>query len=92
LSEPIDQDTRRIISGEMVPAGEKLVSLFEAHAGVLVKDRRETYYVVRRYFSRRVVLASSSIARSRRGIPAMSRGLCPSCVARNASSDGLRDR
>ena len=40
----IDQTTRRVLQGEAVPAGEKLVSLFEAHADVLVKDRRDTYY------------------------------------------------
>ena len=40
----IDQTTRRVLQGEPVPADEKLVSLFEAHAAVLVKDRRDTYY------------------------------------------------
>jgi IS5 family transposase len=40
----IDQTTRRVLHGETVPATEKLVSLFEPHADVLVKDRRETYY------------------------------------------------
>ena len=40
----IDQTTRRVFHGEAVPAGEKLVSLFETHADILVKDRRDTYY------------------------------------------------
>jgi transposase, IS5 family len=40
----IDQAERRVLQHETVPADEKLVSLFEAHADVLVKDRRETYY------------------------------------------------
>lgn len=40
----IDQTERRVFQQEAVPADEKLVSLFEAHADVLVKDRRETYY------------------------------------------------
>ncbi|HEY2850003.1 MAG TPA: ISNCY family transposase [Gemmatimonadaceae bacterium] len=40
----IDQTTRRILHDEAVPAADKLVSLFEAHADVLVKDRRTTYY------------------------------------------------
>lgn len=40
----IDQTTRRVLHGEAVPADEKLVSLFETHADVLVKDRRDTYY------------------------------------------------
>jgi IS5 family transposase len=44
IAQVIDQTTRRVVHGEAVPADEKLVSLFEAHADVLVKDRRDTYY------------------------------------------------
>ncbi|HJS42966.1 MAG TPA: ISNCY family transposase [Gemmatimonadales bacterium] len=44
VAQVIDQTTRRVFHGEVVPADEKLVSLFEAHTDVLVKDRRETYY------------------------------------------------
>ena len=44
VAQVIAQTTRRVLNGEAVPAPEKLVSLFEAHADVLVKDRRETYY------------------------------------------------
>lgn len=40
----IEQTTRRVLHEESVPAAEKLVSLFEPHADVLVKDRRTTYY------------------------------------------------
>ena len=40
----IAQATRRVLHGEIVPAPEKLVSLFETHTDVIVKDRRETYY------------------------------------------------
>jgi IS5 family transposase len=40
----IDQTERRVFHEERVPADEKLVSLFEAHADVIVKDRRDTYY------------------------------------------------
>lgn len=40
----MDQTRRRVLQGVAVPADEKLVSLFEAHADVLVKDRRETSY------------------------------------------------
>ena len=40
----IQQTTRRVLQGESVPATEKVVSLFEPHTDVLVKDRRETYY------------------------------------------------
>ena len=40
----IHQTTRRVLLDESVPATEKVVSLFEPHTDVLVKDRRETYY------------------------------------------------
>jgi transposase, IS5 family len=44
LQQVIAQTERRVLYGEAVPATEKVVSLFEPHADVLVKDRRETYY------------------------------------------------
>ena len=44
VAQVIDQTTRRVLHGEAVPADEKLVSLFEAHTDILVKDRRATYY------------------------------------------------
>ena len=44
VAQVIDQTTRRVLHGETVPAAEKLVSLFEAHTDILVKDRRATYY------------------------------------------------
>jgi len=40
----IDQTTRRMIHGESVPASEKIVSIFEPHTDIIVKDRRETFY------------------------------------------------
>ncbi len=40
----IDQTTRRIIHGESVHASEKIVSIFEHHTDIIVKDRRETFY------------------------------------------------
>jgi transposase, IS5 family len=44
VAQVMDQTERRVFQNEPVPADEKLVSLFEAHADVLVKDRRDTYY------------------------------------------------
>jgi len=44
VAQVIDQMTRRVLQGKAVPADEKPESLFEAHADVLVKDRRDTYY------------------------------------------------
>ena len=44
VGQVMDQTERRVFQGEPVPADEKLVSLFEAHVDVIVKDRRATYY------------------------------------------------
>lgn len=44
VAQVMEQTTRRVLHDEAVPATEKLVSLFEPHADVLVKDRRDTYY------------------------------------------------
>ena len=44
LRKVIRQTERRVLKGEKVPAGEKVVSLFEPHTDVVVKDRRETQY------------------------------------------------
>lgn len=40
----VDQTERRVLRNEVVPADEKVVSIFEDHSDVIVKDRRETYY------------------------------------------------
>jgi len=40
----IGQTERRVFAGEAVPAGEKLVSLFETHADIIVKDGRDVHY------------------------------------------------
>ena len=40
----IAQSERRVLKGEPVPASEKLVSLFEAHADIIVKGGRDTGY------------------------------------------------
>ena len=40
----VDQTQRRVIQEESVPASEKVVSIFEEHTDVIVKDRRATRY------------------------------------------------
>jgi transposase, IS5 family len=40
----VDQTRRRVLLGETVPAMEKLVSIFETHTDIIIKDRRETLY------------------------------------------------
>lgn len=40
----IDQTIRRVLNGESVPATQKVVSIFEPHTDIIIKDRRETFY------------------------------------------------
>lgn len=40
----VDQTERRVLREESVPADEKIVSLFEPHTDIIVKDRRDTHY------------------------------------------------
>ncbi|MDR3471295.1 MAG: ISNCY family transposase [Devosia sp.] len=40
----LSQTERRVLGGEAVPAGEKIVSLFEEHADIIVKGGRHTQY------------------------------------------------
>lgn len=40
----IDQSTRRVLDGEQVPAEDKVVSIFEPHADIIVKGQREVVY------------------------------------------------
>ena len=39
-----DQTYRRVIQDESVPAGQKVVSIFEEHTDVIIKDSRDTHY------------------------------------------------
>lgn len=39
-----DTTTRRVINGESVPSTEKVLSIFEDHTDVIVKDNRQTHY------------------------------------------------
>jgi len=40
----IDQTQRRVLNGECVPAPDKVVSIFEPHTDIIIKDRRDTLY------------------------------------------------
>ena len=40
----VAQSQRRVLDGQTVPAGEKLVSLFEPHADIIVKGGRQVQY------------------------------------------------
>jgi IS5 family transposase len=47
----IDQAHRRVVQNEPVPSQQKIVSIFEPHVDVIVKDRRETSYGHKVFFS-----------------------------------------
>jgi len=40
----VSQAERRVLRGESVPASEKIVSIFEPHTDIIVKDHREAEY------------------------------------------------
>lgn len=40
----LDQTRRRVIDGESVPVADKIVSIFEPHTDIIIKDRREILY------------------------------------------------
>jgi transposase, IS5 family len=40
----MNQTERRVLNQESVPANEKLVSIFEEHTDIIVKDHRDTFY------------------------------------------------
>ncbi len=40
----IAQTERRVLGGESVPAQDKIVSIFEPHTDIIIKDRRETLF------------------------------------------------
>lgn len=51
LKKVIDQTDRRVFKGETVPAPEKVVSFFENHTDIIVKNRRETEYGHKVFFT-----------------------------------------
>ena len=44
IARVLDQSERRVLHGQAVPASEKLVSLFEPHADIIVKGARDVQY------------------------------------------------
>ncbi len=40
----LEQTHARVVDGVTIPASEKIVSIFESHTDILVKDRRETLF------------------------------------------------
>ena len=44
LRKIIEQTDKRVIQGKKVPVGQKIVSIFEPHTDIIVKDHRDTYF------------------------------------------------
>jgi IS5 family transposase len=44
MVEQVDPTRRRVFDGEQVPASDKIVSLFEPHTDIIVKDKRGTTF------------------------------------------------
>lgn len=44
LSQIINQTEKRVLQGKKVAVEKKIVSIFEPHTDILVKDRRDTYF------------------------------------------------
>jgi IS5 family transposase len=40
----VDQTERRVVKEEVVPASEKISSIFEPHTDIIIKDRRDKFY------------------------------------------------
>jgi IS5 family transposase len=40
----VDQTEKRVIHGQSVHASQKVVSIFEPHTDIIIKDRRDTFY------------------------------------------------
>jgi IS5 family transposase len=40
----LSQTERRVLHGELVAAGDKVVSIFEPHTDIIIKDNRDTFY------------------------------------------------
>lgn len=40
----VEQTRRRVIAGEKVPAQQKVVSIFEPHTDIIIKDKRDVHY------------------------------------------------
>ena len=51
MDQVLDQAKRRVLDGEKVPSAEKIVSIFEPHTDIIVKDNRETRYGHKVYLS-----------------------------------------
>jgi IS5 family transposase len=97
----IAQAERRVLAGEAVPADEKLVSLFEPHADIIVKGGRDVHYghklnltTGRSGLILDVVIETGNPADSERFLPMLDRhiALCGSPPRQVAADGGYATR
>ena len=91
----IDQSERRVLRGEAVPAGEKLVSLFEPHADIILKGGRDVHYGHKLNVATGksglildVVVEDGNPADAERFLPMLERHVAFYGTPRQAASDG----
>jgi IS5 family transposase len=96
IEQIIAQTERRVLAGEAVPAGDKLVSLFEPHADIIVKGSRDVDYghklnltTGRSGLVLDLVIEAGNPADSERFLPMLERHIAfYSQVPRQAAADG----
>jgi len=96
IEQIIRQSQRRVLCGEKVPASEKIVSLFEPHADIIVKGSRDVEYghklnltTGRSGFILDLVIESGNPADSERFLPMRERHIAIYGEApRQAAADG----
>jgi transposase, IS5 family len=92
----IAQSERRVLAGEAVPAGDKLVSLFEPHADIIVKGSRDVDYGHKLNLTAGksglildLVIEAGNPADSERLLPMLERHIaCWGAAPRQAAADG----
>jgi len=96
IARVIVQTRRRVLDGEIVPASEKLVSLFKPHADIIVKGGRQVQYGHKLNLTTRksglildVVIETGNPADAERFVPMLDRHIARTGAApRQTAADG----
>lgn len=96
IAQVLDQTQRRVVDGESVPAADKIVSLFEPHTDLIIKDRRAVHYGHKLNLTSGrsglifdVVIEAGNPADAERFMPMLERHIeCFGTVPRQVAADG----
>ncbi len=96
IGQILAQTERRVLRGQSVPAGEKIVSLFEPHADIIVKGLRDVEYGHKLNLTSGksglildVVIEAGNPTDSERLLPMLERHIAAyGCAPRQAAADG----